>query len=174
MVTRQICALLLALLLGPVLAGAGMAQTRIPDLSNPVAIGQAQLRVLGFLAYEGRLYTEGGARFDPEAPSALLLTYNRAFSARQLTRATETELRRIAPQASGLGQMLNLVSDCFRDVAQGDRYLAISPRPDELRLMLNGTETCRISYPEVGKRFLAIWLSDNSRFPRLSRQLRGL
>ena len=174
MFTAPLRASLCALMLWFLPAPAAYAQTRIPGLSNPVAIGQAQLRVFGFLAYQGQLFTEGGARFSPEAPTALMLTYNRAFSARQLIHATETELRRMAPRAPDMDKVLTLVSQCFRDVSQGDSYLAISPHPHELRLFLNEAEICRLAHPDIGQRFLAIWLSDDSRFPRLSRQLRGL
>jgi len=166
----------LTLASGGAIVGASGAQAS-PDISrlaDPVQVGEARLSFLGFVIYEGRLFTEGGQAFSEGAPVALEILYRRDFSAQQMLTTTRSELGRVDRDATDNDQIVNQLSACFRDVADGDRYLAISPLPDELELKLNGTTVCDLRAPGIGQRFLAIWLSDESRFPRLSRRLRGL
>ena len=149
------------------------ATTRIPGLDNPAEVGSATLSFLGFTVYRGRLFTEEGRSFAPGEPVALEIIYNRDFSAEQMLDTTRSELERVEPGRPGQDALVDRLADCFRDVSRGDQFLAASESPDRLRLWLNGTQTCDVRGDEIGKRFLSIWLSDNSRFPRLSRQLRG-
>ena len=170
---RHIAALSIALV-----AAIGVADLRastvIPGLENPSEIGSATLSFFGFTIYRGRLFTENGRDFVPDAPAALEIVYNRSFTAEQMRDTTRDELTRVEPGRDGQDALVERLAGCFRDVSRGDRFLAASEGPDRLRLWLNGTLTCDVEGDEVGKRFLAIWLSDNSRFPRLSRQLRGV
>ena len=164
-------ALTLAMAMGTV--GEGHATTRIPGLESPAVAGSATLSFLGFTVYRGRLFTEEGQAFTPGAPVALELVYNRTFTAEQMLDTTRSELARVEPGRPGQDIILDRLADCFRDVSRGDQFLAASEEPDRLRLWLNGTQTCDVRGDGIGARFLSIWLSENSRFPRLSRQLRG-
>lgn len=171
--TRVIAAITAGILGGTIYVHAASTDTRISGLSDPKLRGEARLSILGIVAYEGRLFTEGGIAFAPNSPAALELVYRRAFSAAQLARATRSELERLYPGAGGIEVSIAAIQTCFRDVDDGDSYMAISQSPDSLALWLNGTQTCRLTQPGIGQRFLSIWLSDESRYPRLSRQLRG-
>ena len=150
------------------------ATTTIPGLESPTEIGAATLNFFGFTIYRGRLFTENGRDFAPGEPVALEIVYNRTFSAEQMLGTTRDELDRVEPGRPGQDALVDNLSECFRDVSRGDQFLAASDTPDRLRMWLNGNLTCEVEGDEIGKRFLAIWLSDNSRFPRLSRQLRGV
>jgi hypothetical protein len=164
----------LALGLAGVGADAVRASADITGLSDPTRIGEARLSFLGFVIYEGQLFTERGRPFSPGEPVALEILYRRSFSAQQMLQATYDELGRVEGRAPDQQQLVTRLSSCFRDVGDGDRFLAISRGPDDLELKLNGTRTCAVNAPRLGERFLSIWLSDNSRFPRLSRRLRGM
>lgn len=166
----------LALGLGAVLALGPMAQasTDISGLSNPTRIGEARLSFFGFVIYEGQLFTEGGRPFAPGEPVALEIRYRRDFSAQQMLQATYDELGRVEGRAPDQRELVSRLASCFRDVTDGDSFLDISRSADQLELKLNGARTCDVRAPRVGERFLSIWLSDNSRFPRLSRRLRGM
>lgn len=170
---RAIAAITAGILGGNIYVQAASANTSIPGLLDPQLKGQARLSILGIVAYEGRLFTEGGTAFAPDSPAALELIYRRNFSAAQLARATRSELERLYPDAGGMEANIAAIQTCFRDVNDGDSYLAVSQSPDALTLWLNGTQTCRLTQSGIGQRFLSIWLSDESRYPRLSRQLRG-
>ena len=171
---RHIASLSLALALVFGAAGDLRASTVIPGLEDPSVVGSATLSFLGFTIYRGRLFTENGRDFTPGDPVALEIVYNRNFTAEQMRDTTRDELARVEPGRDGQDVILERLAECFRDVSRGDQFLAASEGPDRLRLWLNGTLTCDVQGDGIGERFLSIWLSDNSRFPRLSRQLRGV
>jgi hypothetical protein len=164
--------LLLALAL---FAGPASAQDRVAmaGLPNPVVIGEASLGVIGITAYDARLSTSDGVPFDWTVPMALELDYKRGFSADDLLRGTEAEMRRTMGDSADMPNVIALLDDCFLAVEKGDSYLAVSLSPDQIDLWRNGTQTCTVNYPDIRKRFLSIWLSDQSRFSTLSRKLRG-
>lgn len=142
-------------------------------LRAPVELGKATLRFLGFEIYTATLHIEGARRFDWNQPLSLRIDYARGFSDAELLEGTEKELQRIEGARSDQPQMLQKLASCFRDVNSGDSYVAVSPAANVIDMRLNGQRTCRISHPDLRKRFLGIWLSPNSRSARLSAQLRG-
>lgn len=149
------------------------AQTPPPGLTNPAIVGQARLSFLGFAAYDAILFTENAAPYTPGKPVALELTYRRQFTAKQLTDATATELKRLFGASADMMAAAQRLGTCFRSVNAGNRFTAVSRNANDLQLYLNGTRTCQLGDPQIAQRFLAIWLSDQSRYPSLSRQLRG-
>ena len=157
------------------IAGPAFARERvqITGLADPVVIGEASLGVIGITAYDARLYTPNGAPFDWASPMALELDYKRGFSADDLLRGTEAEMRRTMGDSADMPNVIALLDDCFLAVENGDSYLAVSLSPDQIDLWRNGTQTCTVNYPDIRRRFLSIWLSDQSRFSTLSRKLRG-
>lgn len=164
--------LLLALTL---FAGPASAQDRaaMEGLTNPVVIGEASLGLIGITAYDARLFTSNGVPFDWAVPMALELDYKRGFSADDLLRGTEAEMRRTMGDSADMQSVIALLDDCFLAVDNGDSYLAVSLSPDQIDLWRNDIQTCSVTYPDIRKRFLSIWLSDQSRFAALSRKLRG-
>lgn len=163
-----LAALALALWLGLPVA----AQASLPGVPNAALAGEVEIRILGFKAYDARLYTNGGSAYAVGAPAALALTYRRGFGQGLLTRAVEGELKRVYGEASATADMTAL-ADCIREVKAGDQFVAISRNSADLRVFLNGKETCAIRQEGLPARFLSLWLSDNSRHPDLSRVLRG-
>ena len=158
---------LISILLATICTAASAESVALSPLSS------ASVSVLGFSAYDTILYTPSGQSFDWDAPMALEITYRRAFSADLLIDATRKEIDRIEGGPSDLDQVIGTLTTCMRDVGDNDQFLANAPTPDRIIFTLNGATTCDVTYPELRKRFLSIWLSDDSRFPRLSRQLRG-
>lgn len=143
------------------------------ELRNPVVIGEAEVRLLGFKLYDARLLTSGGSRFDPAKPHALELRYARSFDRESLLNATRKEMERIQGSSQGVGPTIESLRPCFRDVASGDRFKATALAPDSLSFHFNGSQTCSVQAPSLASRFLSIWLSDKARDPELSRRLRG-
>jgi hypothetical protein len=66
------------------------------------------------------------------------------------------------------------LENCFADVGPNDRFLAVGPAQDSVSLFRNDRRTCNLNHPNIRERFLDIWLSLDSRFPAVSRRLRGL
>ncbi len=143
------------------------------ELRNPIVIGEAEVRLLGFKLYDARLLTPGGSRFDPGRPHALELRYARSFDRESLLQATRKEMERIQGSSQDVGPAIERLRPCFRDVSSGDRFKATALAPDSLSFHLNGRQTCLVQGPSLASRFLSIWLSDKSRDPELSRRLRG-
>lgn len=163
-------ALLIAAMLLP---GAAAANLRGFGLSQPVELGTVMVRWLGLPIYRASLHTEGESRFGWRQPLALQIEYFRSISQDDLTKSTRVEIQRIEGPRADQAAMMQKLASCFRDVARGDVFTAVSTQPDSLVLHLNGQQTCAIRHPDLRKRFLGIWLSDNSRSARLSARLRG-
>ena len=131
--------------------------------------GQATLRFLGLPLYHARLYTPGGMAFDWQKDLALELTYLRSLTEADLVNSTMRELSRTGEPMPVQDQLV----DCFDDVGEGDRYLAVSNGPDELLFWRNDRRMCALSYPRIKERFMAIFLGENTRSPAFTRKLRG-
>ena len=142
-------------------------------LAQPVQLGQATLRFLGFDIYTATLHGEGGGAFSWDRPLSLRLDYARGFTAEELLEGTQSELTRIEGARPDQPEVLAKLAPCFRDVAAGDYYVAYAPSADQVEMRLNGAATCTVTHPDLRKRFLGIWLSPQSRSARLSAQLRG-
>ena len=135
--------------------------------------GEATFRWLGLPLYTARLFTPGGGALSWANPVGLELVYARNISRQSLVDATVSELERLEGSRADHGVIGQKLVPCFRDVAEGDQFVATTTSADEVQLFFNGARTCRVSHENLGERFLNIWLSDNSRSPALSRQLRG-
>lgn len=149
------------------------AQAQNTGLAAPVKLGEASLRILGQTVYSATLHTEGPRQFNWSQPLSLRLDYVYGFTAAQLVKATGREMERIEGPRPDQAGLLAKLTPCFRDVGPGDSFVAVSTTADQLSLRLNGQQTCNVTHPDLRQRFLGIWLSPDSRYPRLSRKLRG-
>lgn len=131
--------------------------------------GEATFRYLGFALYQARLFTPEGAPLDWDAEFALELTYLRDVSAEDLVNGTLTELERTG---SALPRREALAA-CFDDVTDGDRYAAITRGPDRILFLRNGSAACTLDHPGIKTGFMAIFLGENTRSGRFTRQLLG-
>ncbi len=142
-------------------------------LATPVKLGEAPVRFLGRTVYAATLYTEGSEQFSWSQPLSLRLDYAYGFTAAQLVKATGREIARIEGPRPDQADLLAKLTPCFRDVGPGDSYVAVATTADQLSLRLSGQKTCDVTHQDVRRRFLNIWLSPDSQFPRLSNKLRG-
>lgn len=165
MVLAAVAALLLPQSAAANLRGYGMMQ--------PVELGSSTLHWFGLAIYRARLFTEGRNRFDWQLPLALEIEYFRNITREDLTQSTRSEIERMEGRKQDLDALIGKLDSCFRSVGNGDVFTAVSLRPDQLAIYLNGARTCALRHTGIRKRFLGIWLSDNSRSTRLTSQLRG-
>lgn len=164
----RVCALIAALW-----AGGAQADAVSRLFPSGGLRGQADFTFLGARIYGAELFTGGGGAYRAGRPVALRLTYYRQITSGQFLRSTMSELARIEGARADHAEIRAKLSGCFQNVGSGDTYVAYSSGASDLRLLRNGRETCRVSHAGIGSRFLDIWLSDQSRSPRLTRQLRG-
>lgn len=141
-------------------------------LTDPVRMGEANVRYLGFNLYNAQLWTSGKG-FSYGQPFALTLTYKRAFSARDLAEMTVKEVARIERTSPRTHQKLAALERCFADVQPSDRITGISRGPDRAIFYVNGRKSCDFSYPSFSKRFFGIWLGQNTRDPKSRARLLG-
>lgn len=131
--------------------------------------GEATFRYLGVALYQARLYTPSGARLNWDSDFAIELTYLRYLRKGDLVDSTLSELDRTGPALP----LRVALTRCYRDVHPGDRFTAISDGPDQLGMWLNGNQTCTLTHPDIKARFMGIFLGDDTRSRRFTRQLRG-
>lgn len=131
--------------------------------------GEATFKMLGVAIYDARLFTKSGAALDWSEDFAIELTYRRDLTQYDLVEGTLREFKR-AGTPLPLGTELRR---CYFDVAKGDRYTAITSGPNLIGFWRNDTKTCDLSYPGISKRFMGIFVGDNTRSRRFTQQLRG-
>lgn len=143
-----------------------------PTITSPKAIGNAQFSLLGLPLYSATMYTENGAAYNKNEQFILELTYRRHITAANLIRATLSEMDRMG-NLSDRGTLEASFGACFRDVKKGDQFAAVHKGRNTIDLYLNDQKTCTLSAPNISARFFGIWLSNDSRAPKLSKTLRG-
>ncbi len=142
-------------------------------LNQPVSTGTAPFRWLGFKLYDATLYTEGGARFAWSRPAALELDYVRRIPRQKLVNATMDELERLEGDRSDRAAIEAALLSCFNDVQPGDRFTATASSANRVDLWFNDAPACTLAFTDIRKRFLSIWLSDQSRSASMTRRLKG-
>ncbi|WP_298679631.1 hypothetical protein [uncultured Lentibacter sp.] len=164
---------LIAFLALPLAAGAApyVSRAGVPDAR---AISDVPVTLLGIPLYTAALLTPSGRPFRADAPHALELTYARSFSRARLVRSTVAELARLEGPQPDHAAIEAKLATCLKPVAEGDRLAAIAPSAARLTLAFNGAPACTLTERNIGARFLAIWLSPNSRSAATSRKLKGL
>ncbi|MDD2947424.1 MAG: chalcone isomerase family protein [Rugosibacter sp.] len=136
-------------------------------------LGQGEMRWLGLRLYHASLWTPTGT-WAPNQPFALELRYARDIAAHRLVDTSLDEIKRLHVNAldEALQQRwskhLQLI---FPDVKAGDVIIGIS-LPDQGAAFFHQNRLIgQINEPEFAEKFFAIWLSPETREPRLRRQL---
>lgn len=145
----------------------------MPGINQAQLAGQATLRWFGVKVYDAELFTPNGEPYKRGSAAALRLRYNVEFSREELVGATIKELVRLENAQADHEVLRRKLGNCFAAVGKKDQFLALAPKADQIKFYLNGRQTCSLSHPDIRGRFLDIWLSPNSRNPRLSERLRG-
>ncbi|MDN3609679.1 chalcone isomerase family protein [Vibrio ostreicida] len=143
-------------------------------------VGNAQLSVLFFDVYRSQLLTPSGRYQQGEDitphPLALSINYQRDISQRQLIKATQEQWEKLGylETAEWVAQLESIFPDIERGhnltyVTDGvvGRFFHSSDQGDKNQLI--GV----VNDPHLNDAFLAIWLSPDSDYPRLRRQLIG-
>lgn len=157
---------LLATGANPVVAQSSVVASALPGAE---VRGTATLRFLGLPLYQARLFTVNGATLDWKQDFGIELTYLRNLTQHDLVEATLREFKRTG-DALPLREQLNA---CFDAVDKGDRYLAVSDGNDRIAFWRNGARTCTLSHPQIKRRFMGIFVGDNTRSKSFTRKLTG-
>jgi len=158
--------LALFLLVYPIVTHASPIGTALPDAQHR---GEAIFRFLGFPIYKARLYTDGGRAFDWQQDFGIELTYKRNLTKYDLVESTLREMKRLGQTPAIRDQLVR----CYDNVAPGDRYLAVTDGPDRIGFWRNERPVCTLSHPQIKRHFMSIFLGENTRSAKFTRNLRG-
>ncbi|GHA44386.1 hypothetical protein GCM10008927_06500 [Amylibacter ulvae] len=162
---RLITAILLVLAL-PHLA---MANSVDAVFAGAEKIGESTFRALGRPIYNARLYTQNGRAFDWNQDFALLINYQRNISQKDIVETTLREMKRMGSRPPIDNQLRN----CFSAVGKGDQYLAVTDGPNQVSFWRNFKPVCTLINPQIKRRFMSIFLGENSRSAKFTKELRG-
>ncbi|MBV1788169.1 chalcone isomerase family protein [Marinobacterium sp. D7] len=138
-------------------------------------VGEARLSVLLWEIYDAQLFTPDGRYRGINAPMLLRIHYLRAMERDDLIDATRDELQQIAPELPALvsAQNLERLSRIWPDKIRPGDSLSFELTATGGTFHFNEQPIGRIDDTRFARAFMAIWLADNSSYPRLSRRLRG-
>ena len=156
--------------------GAHTSYAQLPSWlkASPQLVGEARFRLFIFDIYHAALFAPGG-QYDGAAPYALRLSYMRDVSKQTIIDTSVDEMRR---QGSGsesrLADWADWMGQYFPDMKNGDEATMVALSNGGMELYHNEVKLGQSDDPAFTDAFFAIWLSDKSLKPDLSRQLRGL
>jgi Chalcone isomerase-like len=140
--------------------------------------GNGRLRYFGLLVYDARLWLPAGrvgAEDWAERPLALELIYARKLVGRLIAERSIEEMRRGGPiTADTAERWLAAMTRAFPDVAAGDRITGLYEPGSAARFFVNGKPSGEVLEAEFARRFIAIWLGEQTSEPRLRAGLLGL
>lgn len=148
-------------------------RAEVPDAQ---VIGQGELRLFGFRIYSARLLAPA-ARFDPEQPYALELTYHRAISRDDLVKVSLEQIARQTGSSTAAEQRHQWQTEmlkAFVDVDSGQRITGVFLPGEGCRFYVGERLQHSIADPLFARAFFAIWLGTNTSEPELREQLLGI
>ena len=134
-------------------------------------VGQGKMRWLFFDLYEAQFYSADGRYQEARYPQALTLRYLRDIKQQDLIKATISEWQRLNIAWSPAWQQQ--LAQLWPSVKTGDALSVKVDSNGRSYFYLNEQPLGEIADAAFGPAFLAIWLSDNSQNPTLTRQLKG-
>lgn len=138
-------------------------------------VGEARLSVLLWEIYDAQLFTSDGLYRGISAPMLLKIHYLRPVERDDLIDATRDELQQVAPELPAQVRALNLerLSRIWPDRIRPGDSLSFELTASGGTFHFNEQPIGGIDDSRFAKAFMAIWLAENSSYPRLSRRLRG-
>ena len=120
--------------------------------------GGGEMRVLGFLVYDG-WYWATGHDWTLEKPYALDLVYHRKLSGASIAERSVQEIARLGVAGPDeLARWGELMRGIFPDVVAGDRLTGLSLPSGTVRFFGNGKPIGEIADPAFARAFFGIWL----------------
>jgi len=145
------------------------------ELPRAEALGDGELRWLGFRVYRATLWSEQRP-FQPEHAFALQLHYFRAISRQRLVQTSLDEMERLngdAIDAATLAQWEKSLSRAFTDVKEGDELIGVYAPGHGMRFYNQQGLLADIADLRLARAFFGIWLDERTRDQNLRRKLMG-
>ncbi|ART79577.1 chalcone isomerase family protein [Oceanisphaera avium] len=168
-------ATLLLTIFSLMLAPSLLAQQRVKEQavaeSNLQRVGQGQMKWMLFNLYQAHFYSRNGQYQEGHYPQALILAYQKSISRDALIEATLEEWQRLNIKVSP--SWVTQLTRIWPSVNKGDELAIRVSKSGVSTFYFNQKVLGEIHDPDFGPAFLAIWLSEDSRNPKLTRQLKG-
>ncbi|MYM95177.1 chalcone isomerase family protein [Duganella vulcania] len=145
------------------------------ELPRAEALGNGELRWLGFRIYQATLWAEQRP-FQPERGFALQLHYYRSISRERLVQTSLDEIQRLngaAIDAATLAQWDKVLNRAFTDVAPGDELIGVYAPGRGMRFYNQQRLLADIDDLRLARAFFGIWLDEQTRDQGLRRKLMG-
>jgi hypothetical protein len=141
---------------------------------KPIKMGSYNLKVFGLKIYQIELYSEK-SRFSYDDKFAIVINYQRKFEKDRLVERSIQEIARIndIKDQELLNNYKIKLQEMFFDVDKGDRKTALYNPQEGVKLFLNGVVVGQIKDLLLAKRFMDIWLSDKSAYPKMTMAIKG-
>ena len=135
-------------------------------------IGEADLSVLWFDVYNAELLSPDGRYSGINSPLVLKLNYRRNISKLDLLEETQKQIEKFAP-TDQTDLWLTKLSQIWPDIRKGDQLAFWIDQNNTGHFFYNERFIGSFKDPAFSDAFIQIWLSDNSSYPNLAKQLRG-
>lgn len=142
----------------------------VPDDFSKV--GQTRLSVYFWDVYDATLYSPSG-KYKQDERQALLLAYLRDIKAKDLIETTEEEWQKLELNSDKHEQWLEKLDAIWPDIKEGDCLLLVEKKDGTAEFYQGDKLLGEIEDKDFTEQFLAIWLSENSRFESERNELIG-
>ena len=144
------------------------------NFPKALRLGNYNLKVWGFKIYNIQLLSES-KNFSYQNKSALVINYQRDFAKKDLIKKSLEEISRInnIKDEALLTNYQNKLEEIFFEVKKGDRKTAFFDPKNGVKLYFNGKFAGAINDLIFAQRFVDIWLSDKSSFPKMTNAILG-
>lgn len=150
------------------------ADIAIADLIDELRIvGSARLRVLFWTIYDSTLYSADGEFQQIKPDLALAITYRRNIPATELIERTFDEWKDMELSSTRQSMWRSRLGSLWPDVESGDTLTLYVDEQLASHFYLNGRFIGAMMDSEFTRQFLAIWLSDDTAYPRQRAELTG-
>ncbi|MCS6969677.1 MAG: chalcone isomerase family protein [Planctomycetota bacterium] len=150
------------LLLAMTLAAADWPASRVIGEHQVPLCGSARFTWWGIEVYDVALYLPPGAAPLAEAPRAIAFRYRRAFTARDLARATTVTVQARAAGAppAEVEAGLAAINRLWPDVGAGDELTLVYEPAQGLRVLLNDRQLGVVSGTQFARVLFSVWLGE--------------
>ncbi|MCW8329361.1 chalcone isomerase family protein [Photobacterium sp. SDRW27] len=135
-------------------------------------VGDAQLKWGPWVIYDSELRTPTGYYQDNSDELALVIKYQRDIAREDLLEATGEQWEHLGVPADKRRLWLAHLSQIWPDVKKGDRLIFVIKNGDGVFYQDN-TKIGVMKDSEMSNAFLHIWLSPDTSYPHIRRQLIG-
>ncbi|TQV73169.1 hypothetical protein FLL45_17125 [Aliikangiella marina] len=136
-------------------------------------VGESNLSVWWWDIYDAQLFTESGRYQTEELPLLLSITYNRDIDSADLIDETDSQWERFKIDEKQRKAWVEQLTGLWPDVRKDDNISFHIDKLGNCHFYFNGEFIGTVSDPNFSTSFSAIWLAENSAYPKMTQRLTG-